>query len=266
MKVVTNPSFSFGATGVVRLDSNGDRIADGISFDIWNLKTGTYVPDSSIIRYKLGNMVVAPNDIDFTFCDPNQTKLVHGRGNLCHPKIIYNSKNNQRPDPIHPTLMRVNLGIATSLYRIGSSFLEDMSGQQRTLAILMAIDRVNDKDDSLSETLFNATPIIKYEWKNTARSATYSALAGSYFWGQHLNLRALMLLSGHYRLVPTAALQDLLRHKKILQLSPSATSATLSDAKAYPYYYRAVPSDLALWNACEICKICNGLVGNRCNF
>ena len=88
MKVVTNPSFFFtGATGVVRLDSNGDRISDGISFDVWNLKTGAHVPDADIVRYKLGNMIVTSNAVDFKFCEPNVTKINHGRGKLCHPKI-----------------------------------------------------------------------------------------------------------------------------------------------------------------------------------
>ena len=201
MKAVTNPSFSFtGATGDVRLDSNGDRISNGISFDIWNLQTGANVPDTSIIRYKLGNMIMTSNDVDFSFCNPNETKIVHGHGGLCHPKIVYNSKDNQRPDPIHPTLMRVNLGIATSLYRTGSSLIGDASGQQRTLAILMAIDRVNDKDDLLSKTSFNATPILNMNEKY-GRSATYSALAGSYFLGAAFESEGADILMGHYHLV-----------------------------------------------------------------
>ena len=127
---------------------------------------------------------------------------------LPSPKVTV--KDNQRPDPIHPTLMRVNLGIATSLYRTGSSLIGDASGQQRTLAILMAIDRVNDKDDLLSKTSFNATPIIKYEWKNTGRSATYSALAGSYFLGAAFESEGADVIIGALSSGPTAALQDLL--------------------------------------------------------
>ena len=247
MRVVTDPSFSFsGATGAVRLDSNGDRISDGISFDVWNLKVGSSVPDADIIRYKLGNMIMDSNSVDFKFCKPNVTKIIHGRSNLCHPTISFNTNDNQRPDPVHPTLTRVNLGLATSIYRTNPTFVEDASGLQRTLAILMAIDKVNDKDDPHSQRFFNATPTIKYEWKNTARSVTYAALAGSYFLGAAFENEGADGVIGALSSGPTMSLQDLLKHKQILQLSPSATSPTLSNTEKYPYYYRVVPSDLVL--------------------
>ena len=254
MSVISNPSFSFlGATGKVMLDpTTGDRRQDGISMDIWNLITPSPMGDDRY-RYNVGSFDIVGTNRNFQFCTFTNTNNLHGDGNLCIPKFVYNTKNGMRPDPIDRTLLNINLGIVTSTFKTNgnlpvtsnSPLILDASGNQRTLAILIAIDECNNRSNPLRKNNFISTPTIVYKWINSRRSESNSAIAGSEFLGNKFPNEGTDVVIGALSSGPSMYLQTVLKYQNILQISPSATSPVLADNKVYPSFARTVPSDIA---------------------
>jgi len=244
MNVVSNPSFKFhGATGKVMLDKNGDRIQEGIAMDIWSLRS---INSDNNNRYLVGNLDISGAQQTFNFCTFSGTVKLHGNGNLCMPKFIFNTKTGIRPDPKHRTLLNINLAIITSTFRANIPYALDATGNQRTLAMLVAIEEINNKSNPFRQKYFNSTPPIIYKWKNSRRSSSHAAVAGSAFLGSTFIGEGTDAVIGALSSGPTMALQTIMKFNNILQISPSATSPALADKITYPSFARTVPSDLIM--------------------
>jgi len=247
MTTITLPSFSFyGATGLVKLDRNGDRIKDGISFDIKKVKipSTVYNVTNNNFIYKVGTLYIRGGSTDLEFCTVKSSGDVY----TCDPSLSFNTKDNSRPDPIDASLLRINLGIITSTFHATAPYQLDISGSQRTLAILMAIDEINNKNSTLRGKYFNATPPILYKWKNSGRSKPHAAAAGSYFLGGTAfeNQEPVDVVIGALSSGPSTSMQSIMKLNNILQISPSSTAITLSNKLEYPTFARTVPSDATL--------------------
>ena len=247
MTTITSPSFSFyGATGLVKLDTKGDRIKDGISFDVGKVKipSNTYNNTVTNFLYEVGTLHIRDGSTNLEFCTTEST----GEGNACDPSLSFNTKDNSRPDPIDRSLLKINLGIVTSTFYATAPHEIDVSGNQRTLAILMAIDEINNKSSTLRRSNFNSTPPIIYQWKNSGRSMPYAAAAGSYFLSgtAFANKEPVDVVIGAFSSGPSMSMQSIIKLNNVLQISPSSTSPALSDKLKYPTFARTVPSDVAL--------------------
>ena len=210
MNVVSDPSFSFnGATGKVKLDKNGDRIQEGLSIDIWSLKVS---PNNNKNRYYVGTLDISGTSgtgKNFEFCTFSFTKDLHGDGNLCMPQFSFNTKLNIRPDPKDRTLSKINLGIITSTFKGIKPYSLDVTGNQRTLAILVAIDEMNNKSNPLRKLYFNSTPPIVYKWENSRRSSSYAAVAGSNYLGSSFPGEGTDVVIGAFSSGPSMSLQTI---------------------------------------------------------
>ena len=242
MALVTSPSFTFeGATGTVKLDKNGDRIQDGISFLVSKVKISQNV-DTTEYFYRVGRLSIDGQTRSMKMCTESEGVI------FCDPYFTFNSKDNLRPDPIDRSLLRINLGIATSIYHATKPYKIDASGSLRTLAILMAIDEINNQTNTLRKKHFHMTPQIFYEWRNSGRSSAHAAAAGSYFIaGEVFNDgRGADAIIGAFSSGPSMSLQSISKIRQVLQLSPSSTSPALSDKDKYPSFGRTVPSDVLI--------------------
>eukprot|EP00943_MAST-04B_sp_MAST-4B-sp1_P006480 g6480.t1 len=247
MTTVTSPSFSFyGATGFVKLDDKGDRLRDGISFDIGKMKISStfYNVSSKNLLYKVGTLHIRGESPKFEFCKVNSS----GALNTCDPSISFNTKDNSRPDPIDSSILRINLGIVTSTFHATAPYKVDTSGGQRTLAILVAIDEINNLKSTLRRRYFNSTPRIVYKWKNSGRSMPHAAAAASYLIGGTAfeNHALVDVAIGAFSSGPSISMQSIMKSNNILQISPSSTSTSFSDKLKYPTFARTIPSDVSV--------------------
>ena len=85
------------------------------------------------------------------------------------PHLKFNTISNAVPGIEDDSLLHFELSLATSTQRFtGQGYTADVSGATRTVAILLAIDDINNKMDGIYDTMLPHTPIW-YNWKPTGR-------------------------------------------------------------------------------------------------
>eukprot|EP00942_MAST-04A_sp_MAST-4A-sp1_P010943 g10943.t1 len=247
---ITNPVTISGATGNVKLSVKGDRDLIGLGFNIWNSKISGSGDIDQLFLVGIFDLVskIFKCCNEMPFYDDYELLISPMLRNKhpCTPGFIFNSPDYKLPGRLAANRLTFNLALATSVYVVQAdgTISLDESGATRTLAILLAIEHLNNKTNNLYDNLLDNTP-INYVWKNTGRNYELATEAAMHFARRSAfdNDRVADGIIGPFISGSTMTVQSLIKHIPIMQLSPSATSPLLSDDNLYPYFVRTVLDD-----------------------
>lgn len=244
--IALDPSFhAAGATGDIRLSANGDRAPDGIGMNIWNnvVSNDTKETLAHVGFFDVGSKILRT-------CDQASVAALHGEGLTCLPYLTFNTKSNAPPKKLDQSLFSFQLGITTStLVSNGTAMVVDQNGAVGTLAMLIAVDHINNKTDGILDHLLPHIP-IKYTWINVKNDDNLAVTAAIKM--AELPISALI---GDFSSDMSIEIQNIVKHRKIAQISPTAASPQLSDKEKYPYFMRtAVDEDFLALRIIEFMK------------
>ena len=175
---------------------------------------------------------------------------------LCHPSLSFNTLDNRAPVAPDKSLTTIRIGLVVSTFKASFPFQADVTGSQRVMVMLMAIDEISNKTDGIYDHLLPST-YIEVEWRNSRRDEATAAVGASRIMSVGFSGNGADVVIGAFSSGPSMEVQNILKHSKTLQISPSSTSVDLSDNTKYPFFLRTVPSDL---------NVIRGMVALACEF
>jgi ABC-type branched-subunit amino acid transport system substrate-binding protein/ABC-type proline/glycine betaine transport system substrate-binding protein len=256
VKTATSLNFNVtgGATGTLRLGPNGDRGVTGVAFDVWNSRVGKPAGTGNLY---VGKVRGSGSGYSFNFCKMTGANDTVGQKMvLCHPSLSFNTLDNRAPVAPDKSLTTIRIGLVVSTFKASFPFQADVTGSQRVMVMLMAIDEISNKTDGIYDHLLPST-YIEVEWRNSRRDEATAAVAASRIMSVGFSGNGADVVIGAFSSGPSMEVQNILKHSKTLQISPSSTSVDLSDNTKYPFFLRTVPSDL---------NVIRGMVALACEF
>jgi ABC-type branched-subunit amino acid transport system substrate-binding protein/ABC-type proline/glycine betaine transport system substrate-binding protein len=242
MNTSTGPTFKVHglATGSVQLQPNGDRSDQEYACNVFNERVPRPTTAGPHLAH-VGALTGTGPAFKFTFCVANASATTFG----CRPSLSFNTPDNRPPPSVHSSISTLRLGIVTGVFRPTVPLQADTTGAQRTMAMLMAIDEISNRADGIFDELLPSTA-IQFEWLNSERDAGIATLASASLASQGFEGKGAIAVVGGFSSGPTIAMQAMLKHSGTLQISPSATSVQLSDARKFPGFLRTAQSDALL--------------------
>ena len=143
---------------------------------------------------------------------------------------------------------------APSEVRVGGLFQRSSIKWARYAAAVMAVDEINSRSDLLAETT------LRYAVKDSACSAGYALVGAHELIQTSFSGTGVAALIGATCSGGSAAAAGYAALYEVPQLSPSSTSAALSDSSAYPYFARTAPSDA--WQSFALADLVQNVVAS----
>lgn len=240
---------SDGITGTIRLDPSGDRLR---ALELKNLRvTGTLQPScvrssetssSGSGRRSLG-IPLASITADFVTSgatDLTGALVVHAGGN---DPIRFSGGIAKVPSDSPPRVVpEVRIGALFPVFSAGHGFVTDLAGVKRLESFLLALRKINDKHDGISDDLLPNTQ-LKFAFRDSRRDASAAFNGAVDLMREAFGGRGVSAIVGAASSDSTISAAIATSQSAIPQISYSATSTELSDGHTYPYFARVPPSD-----------------------